>query len=172
MTCTLDYFSFALNTSRGIFPRKNQFSHNENGNVWGLFYVTVLIFLIVKNVGYYLHIIPIFPKERNNWILKCGPGNKSLNLTFKDLSTLGRKVLLSTNIIILFAGKFFSDLTHLCSSSQFPFVLQSEKMENIWQVLLAGYSRKIFTLWAKQSNSFLSTLYESIPQLLYKWINT
>lgn len=64
-------------------------------------------------------------------------GNKILNITFKVLATLGRKALLSTNFIILFARKFFSELKYLCSSSHFPFVLHSE-MLNIWWVLLAG----------------------------------
>lgn len=51
-------------------------------NVWSLFYVPLLIFLAVKNADYYLQIILTFPKERKNWILKCG-AIKSLLLLLK-----------------------------------------------------------------------------------------
>lgn len=51
-------------------------------NVWSLFYVPLLIFLAVKNANSYLQIILIFPKERKNWILKCG-AIKSLILLLK-----------------------------------------------------------------------------------------
>lgn len=114
---------------------------------------------------------PYISKGKGKLNFKCRE-IKSLILLLKFQLPWKENSLVNSFFIILFGRKFFSELKYLYSASQFLFVPYSEKIENIWQLLLAGYSRKIFILSGKIIQLFsLPPLYESISHLLYKWIN-